>query len=125
MMKFGRIAVVSTTALALAATVPTKAEAADLFFPGAYGRVAYGGGGYYGGAITAPAAVALRRLRPAAKSTFRRLRRRAVSMVAVGAAAAIMAPAMAVTMVISLRIKKLRKLKPRNTRRIWTIAPAS
>jgi hypothetical protein len=51
MMKFGRIAVVSTTALALAATVPTKAEAADLFFPGAYGRVAYGGGGYYGGGL--------------------------------------------------------------------------
>src|SRR5215469_5735995 len=72
MLKFGRIAVVSTAALTIvAATVPTKAEAADLPLPAAYGRVAYSapppppccqiyappppppccvyGGGYYGG----------------------------------------------------------------------------
>jgi hypothetical protein len=53
MLKFGRIAVVSTTALALAAAIiPATAGAAE-FYPGAYGPVGYGGGyyggGYYGG----------------------------------------------------------------------------
>src|SRR6516165_8044283 len=61
MLKLGRIAVVSTAALTLAAaTIPTKAEAfgfllgpallASAFIgAGAYGPGAYGGGGYYGG----------------------------------------------------------------------------
>jgi hypothetical protein len=48
-LKFGRIAAVSTAALTLAAaTVPAKAEAADLFIPRPViprGPVAYGGGG--------------------------------------------------------------------------------
>ena len=48
MLKFGRVAVVSTAALALTAAIPSKAEASG-FFPGGYGAVAYGGGGYYGG----------------------------------------------------------------------------
>jgi hypothetical protein len=53
MLKFGRIAVVSTTALALAAAIiPTSAGAAD-FYPGAYGPVGYGGG-YYGGGYYRP-----------------------------------------------------------------------
>jgi hypothetical protein len=47
MLKFGRIAVVSTAALTLAAaTIPSKAEAFG-FFPGGYGPVGWGGG--YGG----------------------------------------------------------------------------
>jgi hypothetical protein len=46
MLKLGRIAVVSTAALTLAAaTIPTKAEAADLFIPRGHGPVAYGGAG--------------------------------------------------------------------------------
>ncbi|MBV9560739.1 MAG: hypothetical protein JOY90_09820 [Bradyrhizobium sp.] len=46
MLRFGRIAVVSTAALTLAvAAIPFKAEAAD-YFPGGYG---YGGGYYRGG----------------------------------------------------------------------------
>jgi hypothetical protein len=46
MLKFGRIAVVSTAALTFAAaTIPTKAEAADLFIPRGHGPVAYGGAG--------------------------------------------------------------------------------
>lgn len=46
MLKFGRIALVSTLALTLAATIiPSKADA---FYPGGYGPVAYGSG-YYGG----------------------------------------------------------------------------
>ncbi len=49
MLKFGRIAVVSTAVLTLAAaTIPSKAEAFG-FFPGGYGPVGYGGGGSYGG----------------------------------------------------------------------------
>jgi hypothetical protein len=48
MLKFGRVVVVSTAALALAAaTIPSKAEASG-YFPGGYGAVGYGGGGYYG-----------------------------------------------------------------------------
>jgi hypothetical protein len=46
MLKLGRIAVVSTAALTFAAaTIPTKAEAADLFIPRGHGPVAYGGAG--------------------------------------------------------------------------------
>jgi len=46
MLKFGRIAVVSMAALTFAAaTIPTKAEAADLFIPRGHGPVAYGGAG--------------------------------------------------------------------------------
>src|SRR6516225_1236828 len=42
MLKFGRIAVVSTAALTIvAATFLTKAEAADLPLPAPHGRVAY------------------------------------------------------------------------------------
>ena len=49
MLKFGRIALVSTAALTLAAAIiPSKAEA-FLYYPGGYGAVAYGGAGYYGG----------------------------------------------------------------------------
>jgi hypothetical protein len=48
MLKFGRIAVVSTAALTLAAAIiPSSAEAYD-YYPGGYGAVGYGGG-YYGG----------------------------------------------------------------------------
>ena len=96
MLKLGRIAVVSTAALTLAATtIPTKAEA-------------------FGCSGDCPAARSLRRpavsmfRRPAAKSMFRRLRRRAVSMAAVGAAAAmaamaaIMAAAMAAAMAVAM-----------------------
>ncbi len=47
MLKFGRIALVSTTVLTLAAAaIPSRAEA-FLYYPGGYGPVAYGGG-YYG-----------------------------------------------------------------------------
>jgi hypothetical protein len=61
MLKFGRIAVVSTLALALAAaTIPTKAEAFGFLLApvligsafigaGAYGSGAWAGGGAYGG----------------------------------------------------------------------------
>src|SRR6266851_7955346 len=46
MLKLGRIAVVSMAALTFAAaTIPTKAEAADLFIPRGHGPVAYGGAG--------------------------------------------------------------------------------
>src|SRR5260370_42285710 len=46
MLKLGRIAVVSMAALTFAAvTIPTKAEAADLFIPRGHGPVAYGDAG--------------------------------------------------------------------------------
>ena len=50
MLKFGRMAVVSTAVLALAAaTIPSRAEA-DGYYRGGYGRGGYGyGGGYYAG----------------------------------------------------------------------------
>ena len=49
MLKFSRIALVSTAALTLAAAIiPSKAEA-FVYYPGGYGPVAYGGVGYYGG----------------------------------------------------------------------------
>jgi hypothetical protein len=63
MLKLGRIAVVSTVALSLAAaTIPTKAEAFGFLLApvligsafigaGAYGSGAWGGGGAYGGEV--------------------------------------------------------------------------
>jgi hypothetical protein len=75
MLKFGRIAVVSTAALTIvAATLPTSADAADLPLPA---RVAYSA------PRPRPAArFMLRRLRPAAKSMLHRLRHRAAAIMA-------------------------------------------
>ena len=92
MLKFGRIAVVSTAVLALAATsIPSRAEA-DGYYRGGYGHVGYGyrSGGYYGAVAAAAKSMSRLLRRPAAASM---LRRPAVSTVAAGTVAAGMAAA--------------------------------